>query len=86
MSMFLWVGWPIRAEVEPYAEEKDRLSALGGNLINSGADFPPTGQQVGVYKEHEQRLAECQTQYRELVETFVPQFKNVIGDKSHDGG
>ncbi len=59
-----------------------KLSALGGNLINSGADFPPTDQQVEVYKEYERQLAECQTQYRELVETLVPQFKTSLGAKA----
>jgi hypothetical protein len=59
-----------------------RLSALGGNLINSGADFPPTDQQVEVYKEYEQQLTEVRAQYQELMVTLVPQFKTMLGTKT----
>ncbi len=59
-----------------------KLCALGGNLIGSGADFPPTDQQIEVYREYEQQLAGHKNEYKELMETHVPQLKGLLGTKA----
>ena len=55
-----------------------KLLGLAGNLSESGADLPPTDQQVAVNNELREQLANDRSQFKELTETATTGFNMLL--------